>query len=230
MVFCSCSRCASFLNDRATLKKSVRGKEQWQLNKRRYKCQHVNKQKKRYYVARDECREIADSSDEETTFQEFLIVYVAPATPTRKRFCREEAHTVERGDVASLAVPAINRIIYDGLPDPKARAPPRTVSTHSPVHDGRTTSLMQQLHGLQLNLARARQSTERSVRNLKEVIAEKDDCINKKDMCINVLTGCIKGKNDHIQVLDNQVRSIEAQVALLQLRNIFLSEEAENKK
>jgi hypothetical protein len=107
--------------------------------------------------------------------------------------------------VASPAVPAINRIIYDGLPDLKVCAPQCTVATPSPVYDGRTTSLIQQLHGLQLNLARARQSTERIVRNLKEVIAEKDDCINKKDECIDILTDCIKGKDDHIQVLDNQV-------------------------
>jgi hypothetical protein len=78
-------------------------------------------------------------------------------------------------------------------------------------------------------LARARQSTARSVRNQKEIIVEKDDCINKKDECIDVLTDCIKGKDVRIQVLDNKVQAIEAQVALLQLRNIFLSEEAENK-
>jgi hypothetical protein len=139
-------------------------------------------------------------------------------------------HAVERGDVASPAVPAINRIVYAGLPYPKARAPPCTVATPSPVHEGKTILLMQELHGLQLNLERARQSTARSVRNLKEVIAEKDDCINKKDECIDVLTDCIKVKDDHIQVLNNQVQAIEAQVALLQLHNIFLSEEAENKK
>jgi hypothetical protein len=80
---------------------------------------------------------------------------------------------------------------------------------------------MQQLHGLQLNLARAKQSSESRVTNLKEVIVKKDDCINKKDECIDVLTDCITGKDNHIQVLDNQVRAIEAQVALLQLRNIF---------
>jgi hypothetical protein len=73
---------------------------------------------------------------------------VAPATPTRKRCCREEAHDVERGGVASPEVPAINRIIYTGLQDPKARAPPRNVATPSPIHDGKTTSLMQELHGL----------------------------------------------------------------------------------
>jgi hypothetical protein len=89
---------------------------------------------------------------------------------------------------------------------------------------------VQQFHGLQLNLARARQSTGRRAKNLKEVIAEKSDCINKKDECIDVLTDCIKGKDDHIQVLNNQVRAIEAQVTLLQLRNIFLYEEAGNKK
>jgi hypothetical protein len=99
-------------------------------------------------------------------------------------------HAVKRGDVVPPAVPAINRIIYDGLPDPKARAPPRTISTPSPVYDGSTTSLMQQLHGLQLNLARARQSTRRRVRNLIEDIVEKCDCINKKDECIDVLTDC----------------------------------------
>jgi hypothetical protein len=185
MVFCSCSRCASFLNEKFTLETSVRGKEQWQCQKSRYKCQHVKKQKKRYYVARNECCDIVDSSEEEKTYQEVPLGSVAPATPTRKRFCRKEAHAVERGDVASPAAPAINRIIYDGLPDPKARAPPCTVAPPSQVHDERNTSLMQQLHGLQLNLARARQSTERSVRNLKEVIAEKDDCINKKDECID---------------------------------------------
>jgi ABC-type phosphate/phosphonate transport system ATPase subunit len=132
--------------------------------------------------------------------------------------------------VASPVVPAINCIIYASLLDPKARVPPRTVTMHSPVHNGKTTSLMQELHGLQLNLARERQSTARSVRNLKEVIVDKDDCINKKDECIGVLTDCITGKEDRIQVLDNQVQAIEAQVTLLQLRNIFLSEEAENKK
>jgi hypothetical protein len=46
---------------------------------------------------------------------------------------------------------------------------------------------------------------------------------------IDALTDCIKGKDDHIQVLENQVLSIEAQVALLQLRNICLSEETEKK-
>jgi uncharacterized protein (DUF3084 family) len=132
--------------------------------------------------------------------------------------------------VSSPVVPAINRIIYDDLPDPKARAPSRTVATPSPVHDRRTTSLIKQLHGLQLNLARAKQSSESRVTNLKEVITDTDGCINKKDECIDVLTDCIKGKDEHIQVLDNQVRAIEAQVALLQLRNIFLEEEAENKK
>jgi hypothetical protein len=71
--------------------------------------------KKRYYVARDECREISDSSNEETTYQEVPVGSVAPATPTRKRFYREEAHAVKRGDVASPAVPAINGIIYDGI-------------------------------------------------------------------------------------------------------------------
>jgi hypothetical protein len=49
-------------------------------------------------------------------------------------------------------------------------------------------------------------------------------------MSVSILTDCIKGKDEHIQVLDNQVRAIEAQVTLLQLRNVFLSEEAENKK
>jgi hypothetical protein len=82
---------------------------------------------------------------------------------------------------------------------------------------------MQQLHGLQLNLARAKQRSESRVTKLKEVIAEKDECID-------VLKDSIKGKDNHIQVLDNQVRAIEAEVALLQLRNIFLSDEAENKK
>jgi hypothetical protein len=152
MVFCSCSRCASFLNDKATLETSVRGKEQWHCNKKRYKCQHVKKHKKRFYVAKDECCEIFDSSDEEITYQEVPVASVAPATPTRKRCCREEGHTVKRGDVASPAVPVINRIIYAGLQDPKACAPPRTVATPSTVHDGKTNSLVQEIHELQLNL------------------------------------------------------------------------------
>jgi hypothetical protein len=128
---------------------------------------------------------------------------------------------VERSHVSSPVVPAINRIVYDGLPDPKACAPSHTVATPSPVHDRRTTSLMQQLHGLQLNLTRAKQRSESKVTKLKEVIAEKDECID-------VLKDSIKGKDDHIQVLNNHVRAIEAEVALLQVRNIFLSEEAEN--
>jgi hypothetical protein len=45
-----------------------------------------------------------------------------------------------------------------------------------------------------------------------------------------LLTDCIKGKDGHIQVLNNQVQAIEAQFTLLQLHNIFLSEEADNKK
>jgi hypothetical protein len=89
----------------------------------------------RYYVARDEGRAIDDSSDEERSYQEVPVGSVAPATPTSKRCCREEAHAVERSHVSSPVVPAINRIIYDGLPDPKARAPSRTVATPSPVHD-----------------------------------------------------------------------------------------------
>jgi hypothetical protein len=137
--------------------KKIGGKEQWQCNKKRYTCQHVKKHKKRYYVARDEGRAIDDSSDEERSYQEVPVGSVAPATPTRKRCCHEEAHAVERSHVSSPVVPAINRIVYDGLPDPKARAPSRTVATPSPVHDRRTTSLIQQLHGPQLNLARAKQ-------------------------------------------------------------------------
>jgi hypothetical protein len=189
MVFCSCSRCASFLNDKATLRTSLRGKKQWQCNKKRCKCLHFKKHKKRYYVARDECCEIVDnSSDEETTYQEGRVASVAPATPTptRKQFCREKAQAVKHGGVASPAVPAIKRIIYAGLSDPKARAPPRTVARPSPVRDGKTTSLMQEQHGLQLNLAGARQSTSKRVRNLKELITEKDSCINEKDECIDV--------------------------------------------
>jgi hypothetical protein len=79
-------------------------------------------------------------------------------------------------------------------------------------------------------LTRARKSAAKRVRNLKEVVAEKDDCIKEKDECIDILTDCIKVKDDRIQVLNNQLQAIEAQVALLQLRNILLSEEAENKK
>jgi hypothetical protein len=232
MAFCSCSWCASFLNDKATLETSVRGKEQWQCNKNRYTCLHVKKHKKRYYVARDECCDILDNSNDELTetYQEFPVATVAPATPTRKHYCREEVHAVERGDVASPPVPAINRIIYTGLSDLKARAPPHTISTPSPVRDAKTNSLMQELHGLQLNFARARQSAANRVRNLKEVIADKDDCINEKDECIDVLTDCIKGKDYCIQVINNKVQAIDDQVALLQLHNIFLSKEAENKK
>jgi hypothetical protein len=86
MVFCSCSRYASFLNDKATLETSARGKKQWQCNKTRYECLHINKHKKRYYVARDECCEIVDNiSDEKATYQEGPVAYVAPVTPTCKR-------------------------------------------------------------------------------------------------------------------------------------------------
>jgi hypothetical protein len=131
-------------------------KEQWQCNKKRYK-QQLKKNKKRYYVARDEGRAIDDRSDEERSYQEVPVGSVAPATPTHKRCCREEGHAVERSHVSSPVVPAINRIVYDGLPDPKARSPARTVATPSPVHDRRATSLMQQLYGLQLNLERAKQ-------------------------------------------------------------------------
>jgi hypothetical protein len=79
MIF-SCSQCASFLNDKDTLERSVQGKEQWQCNKKRYKCRDVKKQKKRCYVARDERCEILDnSSDEEpkqetVTHQDVLLV------------------------------------------------------------------------------------------------------------------------------------------------------------
>jgi methionine synthase II (cobalamin-independent) len=52
----------------------------------------------------------------------------------------------------------------------------------------------------------------------------------EKDDRIDVLTDCRKEKDDLIEVLNNQVQDSEAQVALLQLRNISLSEEAENKK
>jgi hypothetical protein len=89
---------------------------------------------------------------------------------------------------------------------------------------------MQEHHDTQLNLAGARQSTAKRVRNLKEAIAEKVDCINEKDECIDVLTYCIKGKECHIKVLNNQVQAIEAQFELMHLSNIFLPEEADNKK
>jgi hypothetical protein len=60
----NCINCISLHNDKAAVR-GVRGKEQWQAKKRRYKFNIVLKHQEKYYVARDEGVEAKDRSEDE---------------------------------------------------------------------------------------------------------------------------------------------------------------------
>jgi hypothetical protein len=67
MFICACSPCDGFRSDKACQIPALRGKEQWEANKKRYKCKGMLKHKTLYYIARDECWSILDNrSDEES--------------------------------------------------------------------------------------------------------------------------------------------------------------------
>jgi hypothetical protein len=78
MIACTCSPCDGFRNDTACQVRALRGKKQWDLNIKRYKCKAVLKHKKRYYIARDEYRSMLDNIIEEESKEETWPYQVEP--------------------------------------------------------------------------------------------------------------------------------------------------------
>jgi hypothetical protein len=60
----------------------VRCKEQWQANKRLYKCNLVFKHQETYYMARDEGAEAEDSIEEEKQAEAEEVLTIHPSTVT----------------------------------------------------------------------------------------------------------------------------------------------------
>jgi hypothetical protein len=108
-------------------------------------------------------------------------------------------------------IPDIDRAQYYIL-DPKARAPLSLPATPSPMHNATPIKLLRDIHGLLLNLARAKKGVayHASIRA--------------------TLKNDIKVKDSNIAALNDHVKALQAQATILLRINKDLSDEAPAEK